>query len=201
VELLPPVLHPWLLVIILISAAFIPNTLISKKQTGIYSIPLIAIAIIAVIEYFSIIIHLLDTNKISWVLVSMATLISFWILLINKSSLIKEKIENYYGLLGAAHILAIFSLYRYTNDIGSLAVSASWLCYAVAVMLFASTRKDEVMARSALVVLALAAGKALLYDAANAPTLLRIACLLMTGAVLYGCGFFMRRISTWTAVK
>lgn len=202
IELLPPLIHPWLLVFILASAAFIPNAMIENKdKKNIYTIPLLAIGVIAAIEYVSIIMHLIDKGEISWIAVSMAALISFWALLINKCNFIKEKIENYYGLLGATHILAIFSFYRYTTDMGSLAVSASWLCYAVAVMLFASTRKDEVMARSALVVLAFAAGKALLYDAANAPTLLRIACLLMTGAVLYGCGFFMRRISTWTEVK
>lgn len=89
------------------------------------------------------------------------------------------------------------ALYQLTEDVSSLAVSASWLFYAVAVMGFAFIRKDELMAKSALLVLAFAAGKALLYDAASAPTTIRIFCLLLTGAVLYGCGFFMRRIAHW----
>ncbi len=77
-------------------------------------------------------------------------------------------------------------------------MSASWLIYAVAVMVLAFARRDEVMAKSALIVLALAAGKALLYDAAAAPTVVRILCLLLTGVVLYGCGLLMRRIGSWS---
>lgn len=53
------------------------------------------------------------------------------------------------------------------------------------------------MAKSALFVLGFAAGKALLYDAASAPTVVRIGCLLLTGAVLYGCGLLMRKIAHW----
>jgi hypothetical protein len=64
-------------------------------------------------------------------------------------------------------------------------------------MAFAFVRKDQVMAKSALFVLGFAAAKALLYDAASAPTLVRIVCLMLTGAVLYGCGFFMRKVADW----
>lgn len=201
IELLPDTLHPWLLVFILLIVAFIPNSLLNKNKTDTYSIPLIAIGVIAIIEYVSIVFNLFDKGQFSWMVVSVATLMAIWALLINKSELIKEKTENYYGLLASAHIMAIFGFYRLTTDMGSLAVSATWLGYAVAVMLFASTRKDGIMAKSALIVLLFAAGKALLYDASNAPTLLRIICLLMTGAVLYGCGFFMKKVSTWNLVQ
>lgn len=94
--------------------------------------------------------------------------------------------------------LAILGFYRFTENYGSVAVSAAWLFYAVAVMFFAFIKRDELMAKSAMFVLALAAGKALLYDAASAPTIIRIVCLLLTGVVLYGCGFFMRKINEWS---
>ena len=63
--------------------------------------------------------------------------------------------------------------------------------------MFAFARRDDVMAKSALFVLGFAAGKALLFDAASASTVVRIFCLLLTGAVLYGCGLFMRKIGSW----
>lgn len=53
------------------------------------------------------------------------------------------------------------------------------------------------MAQSSMLILVLAAGKALLYDASYAPTNIRIVCLLITGIVLYGAGYMMRRISAW----
>lgn len=53
------------------------------------------------------------------------------------------------------------------------------------------------MARSALIVLSFAAGKVLLYDASSTPTVVRILCLLMTGVVLYGSGFLIRKIAGW----
>jgi hypothetical protein len=138
--------------------------------------------------------HLLDQNDLSWVFISLAALASMWIV-IAKSENVRDRFGA--ALLGAAHFLAIMALYRLTDDIGSLAVSASWLFYGVAVICFAFARKDQLIARSAVFVLAFAAGKALLYDAASAPTLVRILCLLMTSVVLYGCGFFMRKMAAW----
>jgi len=64
-------------------------------------------------------------------------------------------------------------------------------------MIVAFVYKNKTMANSAIPVLGFAAGKALLFDAASAPTIVRIGCLALTGAVLYGCGFFMRKIKNW----
>jgi hypothetical protein len=100
-------------------------------------------------------------------------------------------------LLVIAHLLAILGLWRLTSDINSLAVSASWLSYAVCVMVFSYKRKDPVMARSALLILTLAAGKTLLFDAAAAATIVRILCLLLTGLVLYGSGLLIRKTKEW----
>jgi len=198
IVLIPTSVHPWLLVLIVLGSTLAPTSLLNQKTNTTYFIPFLTVAIIATIEYFSIIAHLFDTDGASWVMVAMAALASLWFAIVTHSTFIKDRTEEgFYALLGAAHLLAILGFYRLTTDIGSLAVSASWLFYAVAVMLFASLRKDEVMAKSALIVLAFSAGKALLYDAANAPTVLRIVCLLLTGAVLYGCGLLMQRISSW----
>ena len=60
---------------------------------------------------------------------------------------------------------------------------------------------EPVPTKSAMLVLGFAAGKALLYDAASAPTTIRILCLLLTGAALYGSGFLIRKISGWKNEK
>lgn len=202
IVLLPDDFKPWLLVLITLGAAFIPTPSLQQKYKDLFIVPLLAIGVIVAIEYVSIVSHLFHDRGSSWVLASLASVASIWTLLIAKSAILRTKSDTYYGLLASAHVLAILGLYRLANEAGSLAVSASWLLYAVIVMvLFATPRKDAVMAKSALMVLAFAAGKALLYDASNAPTLIRIFCLLLTGAVLYGCGFLMRRVASWKSTS
>ena len=199
IELLPMAYHPWLMVAFILVATFAP--LSSKPLPPRFFVPAIAIGLVSLAEYASLANNLFQLTGQEWVPVSLVAIASIWAFLLNKTDFIRPKTEGYYAVLGSAHFLAILGLFRLTIDVSSLAVSASWLFYAVAVMLLATKRKDDIMAKSALVVLALAAGKALLYDASSAPTLVRIFCLLLTGAVLYGCGFLMRRVATWNAQK
>lgn len=140
---------------------------------------------------------LLSDFDISWFIVSVASFLSIWLLLLFDNKGFAKKEDHGYLLLATAHLLGIAGLYQLMTDYGSLAVSASWLFYAVLVISFAFFRKDKTMARSALIVLGFAAGKALLYDAASTPTTIRIFCLLLTGVVLYGSGFLIRRIAEW----
>lgn len=196
-ELLPTDFKPWLFVIIFMLAALIPAQMFTNKNKPEYKVPIFALLLILGIEYLSMIYHMIGSYNQMWVMVTLASFASIWFLLImQKDLLVKD--EYNYALLSAAHLLAITAFYQLTTDYGSLAVSASWLLYAVIVIAFAFTRKDKVMARSAIFVLGFAAGKALLYDVASAPTVVRILCLLLTGAVLYGSGFLMKRISSWT---
>jgi uncharacterized membrane protein len=194
-ELLPDMLRPWLFVAIMLALAFSP--LRASASSGPFYIARLAVFAILAIEYVSMLGHLFDHHEAQWLLVSFCAFASMWAVILTQGA-VGDRRDSGHMLLAAAHILAVLGLYRLTTDAGSLAVSASWLFYAVGVMVFAFTREDEVMAKSALFVLAFAAGKALLYDAASAPTIVRILCLLLTGAALYGCGFLMRRISGWS---
>lgn len=197
-ELMPDDMRPWLFVVIVLITALFPSKLTTRDPNSPYALPALALFAIVVIEYFTIAFNVLRYGYSSWMWVSLAAIASIWVLNLRSDNQSKSgDTTSGYALLGSAHILAILSLYRLGTDHGSLAVSAAWLCYAVGVILFSFIRKDEVMAKSALFVLAFAAGKALLYDAASAPTVIRIVCLLLTGAVLYGCGFFMRKVSEW----
>jgi len=194
-ELLPADARPWLFVVIAVGMAVAGTGLADPKTNGPFRIPALALFVVMLLEYLSMVSHLLAGYDLQWLVVSFSALGSLWLLIDLKSSELGA--QKYGPLLGAAHLLAVLGLYRLTKDAGSLQVSASWLIYAVAVIAFAFSRRDEVMAKSAMFVLGFAAGKALLYDAASAPTVVRIFCLLLTGAALYGSGFLIRRISGW----
>jgi uncharacterized membrane protein len=196
-ELLPSSLQPWLFVAIILGRALLPDKFYRQKDFKPYAVPVIALFTIAAIEYTSMIFYLATDDSFSWSIVSLAALGSIWLLCILQRESISKKNEYAYMVLSAAHFLAIMSFYQLTNSYGSLAVSASWLLYAIFVITFAFIRKDKVMANSALIVLSFAAVKTLLYDASSAPTVIRISCLLVTGAVLYGAGFLMRKIATF----
>lgn len=198
-EILPAQMRPWLFVAIVLVMAIPQVKIAGQRKDGPLRIPFLAIFAVLAIEYLAMVSHLLSGGEMSWLAVSLVALGSLWVLIDFKG---EELGGNGYGpLLGAAHLLAVLGLYRLTKDIGSLQVSASWLFYAVCVIAFAFSRRDETMAKSAMFVLGFAAGKALLYDAASAPTVVRILCLLLTGAALYGSGFLIRRISGWKVEK
>ncbi|MEO8400189.1 MAG: DUF2339 domain-containing protein [Gammaproteobacteria bacterium] len=197
-ELLPAEMKPWLFVLIVLGFALSsPAAKINLKNV---LIPALAILIILTVEYGNMLNHLLfikENIAFSWYLVSLFSFINLWLLFSKKRKTFFKDDEFSYVLLAITHLLGIAGLYHLANPHGSLAVSASWLLYATGVICVAFIRKDQVMAKSALFVLLLSAGKALLYDAAEAPTLVRILCLLLTGAVLYGSGFMIKKISNW----
>ncbi len=204
-ELLPAAAKPWLLGLIFLIGAFLPQRLVTTKQisTKTYLIPTIAIVVIVAVEYVSLVYHLMvPKNGLTtevFIPHAMFTLIAIWTYIVRLTSATDVIRTDLRLVLIAAHVLAVFGFYNIAKSQGSLAVSAAWLIYAVAIMAFAFRLKDEILAKSALVVLGLAAAKALLYDASSAPALVRIFCLILTGAVLYGAGFLMRRISNWKA--
>ena len=198
--LMPESFRPWLLPLLLVGFLFYP----SKKMTFTLSKNAlqalqICLGAIGTIEYFKIVSHLLNGSDLNISLAAVTAFITIWIMFATNPKLIVSESTKALGvaLLTATHILAIAGFYNFVRDYGSLAVSMCWLLYALSVVLFSYNRKDEVMAKSALLVLGLAAGKALLYDAASAPTIIRILCLLFTGVVLYSSGFFLRKISEW----
>lgn len=194
-ELMPAGMRPYLFSLILLGAAFQPQGRWPQQQRHIFLVPAIGLAIIMMAEYLGMLGRLWTENALP-PFATILAIVSIWIAFIFRKEMREALFDQI--LLGAAHALALLAFYRLTAHTGSLAVSASWLLYGAGVILFAFSRKDEFVAKSALVVLAFAAGKALLVDAASAPTVVRILCLLLTGAVLYGCGFLMRKFNSWS---
>lgn len=197
-EIIPSEVKPWLLMIIILSFAFLPKRYLVKTHNKLLYIPIVMIGIIALLEYIHIMMHLFENDfTASTMAAAGAAFISIWIAMSQHEDDLYKKEEYGILFLGSAHLLAIMGLYRLADPYGSLAVTSLWLLYAIIVMAIAYKKKDKLMAHSALLVLGLSAGKALLYDASMTPTTVRILCLLLTGVVLYGAGLLMKKIAQW----
>lgn len=98
------------------------------------------------------------------------------------------------AILYTPHVLMASSLYAILKPYGSFAVSFGWAVYALAVLGYGYVNKDKSFARSSLVILILAALKAFFYDLSGANTGARVACLLVTGMLLYISGWMFRKI-------
>lgn len=203
IELLPKDAHPWLFSAILIIAALAPNSFFERVKTGsdASKVPRLALIAIVAIEYCHMLFKLFDKPPVNpfdaSVVSAIVALASLWLVIVMITTQGKKHLGDLGIYLVSAHALAILAFYNLAYEQGSLAVSIAWLIYAACVMGFAFQIQNEKMAKSAVAVLGLAAAKALLYDAASAVAPVRIVCLILTGAVLYGAGLLMRRISNW----
>jgi hypothetical protein len=197
-ELLSDAWKPWLFPLIVAAVSLRKPR--AQKLSDEEMIPALAIGAIVAIEFFRIVFAIVDGHAdANLVAVSFAAPLSlaflFW-----QQRKVRSSTELL-PVLFMAHGLTILAVYNIARQFGSLAVSGAWLAYSVLIMGFGFTLRDKVAAKSALATLGLAAAKALLYDASMAPAPVRIACLLVTGLVLYGCGFLLKQIEAWSDVS
>ncbi|PWY55642.1 DUF2339 domain-containing protein [Legionella qingyii] len=195
--LLPLSLKPWLFAVIVFGYAYFHAKIKLIQWSIRFLIPFVALSAILGIEYLSILSHLISSNELSWSVVAGAAFASIWFLLIQNYKELAQKEEYCYVLLAASHLLAIMSLYQLTIEYSTLAVSASWLAYVLIILRVSTLRNDVLIAKSVLIVLFFAAGKALLYDASSAPTIIRTLSLILTGIVLYASGLVIRKKTNW----
>lgn len=195
-ELLPAFIKPWLFVLIVLSYGFVRTKIKLRTSPSVY-VPLLALAAILGIEYLNMISHLMKSFTPFWALVSWASFVSIWFAFFRHRQELAQKDEYGYILLAAAHLLCIMGLYQLTVPYSSLAVSSSWLFYALLVLGLSFIKNDILVAKSVLIVLSFAAGKALLYDAASTPSIIRTLCLIVTGIILYTSGFAIRKMTQW----
>ena len=195
-ELMPNFLKPWLFVAIIFAGALRLRLLGLPKGYTKHLMPILIIIGILVIEYYWIISTVFYNPTANSFLVCFSAYFSLgWLY----QTLCKfDKYRGLFYLLNLAHLLAIAGLYQLTDPYGSFAVSLAWLIYAGIIITYSFIDKDKLLAKSVLTILALAAGKALLYDAASTANIVRILCLMLTGAVLYGAGLIMKKIEGWT---
>jgi uncharacterized membrane protein len=110
------------------------------------------------------------------------------------SAIFQKQKEDIPAILYTPHVLMASSLYAILKPFGSFAVSFGWAVYALGVLGYGYATKDKSFARSSLVILILATLKAFFYDLSGANTGARVACLLVTGALLYISGWMFRKI-------
>ncbi|WP_454780966.1 DUF2339 domain-containing protein [Legionella sp. WA2022007384] len=195
--LLPLSLKPWLFAAIVFGCTFFYAKIKQIQWSIPFLIPFVALSAILGIEYLSILSHLISSKELSWSVVAGASFASIWFLLIQNYQELAKKEEYCYVLLAASHLLAIMSLYQLTIEYSTLAVSASWLAYVLIILRVSTLRNDVLIAKSTLLVLFFAAGKALLYDASSTPTIIRTLSLILTGVVLYASGLLIRKKTNW----
>lgn len=105
-------------------------------------------------------------------------------------------------LLGFGHLEVMLGLYRFSQQIswsGALFVTITWGFYAALVLALAYWRRDKTLGNSALTILLAVSLKAFFYDVSNTSNLIRVACLLAEGMLLYCCGWIFKRMQDWKA--
>ena len=102
-------------------------------------------------------------------------------------------------LLPFAHVEIMLGMYRLVDSSngGALMLTLLWGAYALIVLGLAYWRRDSTIGNSALLILLVVSGKALLFDMAKAENILRIICLFLEGMLLYGCGLVFKRFKEW----
>jgi uncharacterized membrane protein len=105
-------------------------------------------------------------------------------------------------VLGFAHLEMLCALYRISLQVpsgGSLFVSCAWGLYALSILLWARSKKDRGLGRSAVLILVAVSLKAAFYDLAATSGMVRILSLLSAGTMLYACGWIYTRMNKWDA--
>lgn len=103
-----------------------------------------------------------------------------------------------------AHIEIMLGLYLLSKQLvmsGALFVTISWGLYALAILYYASRKRDYAIGKSALTILFLVSLKAFFYDVANTTNLVRVGCLLLEGLLLYWCGWYFKKMQSWDSNK
>lgn len=158
--------------------------------------PLLAmLGLVAASEYLSLAFPIERSDLLSWIIgvVAAGAMLSCAVLRVDRKSQVLNVI------LSSAHLMAVLSLYRIASDNGSLAVSGAWALYSGSILGWGFVRRDQILAKSSLLVLAIAAFKVLIYDMSDSTPPVRIVCLLLTGALLYGSGLVLRRINAFAS--
>ena len=148
----------------------------------------------AVIEFFGLCFRLLNESNLYNVVPSLAAILVGIFYYSKSSKIVKEKEGMFLSLI---HILCILALYRIAFDFGTFAVSAAWGIYSLVILIFGYVKRNVVVAKSSLLVLTVTCLKALVYDAGQTSSGVRIASLILTGAILYGAGYLFQKINKW----
>lgn len=102
-------------------------------------------------------------------------------------------------LLCVGHITAMVASIHLLDE--GIVQSAIWAVLAVGSLIVSKWTQDRLLGQSSLMIFALAAGKALLFDLSGATPLPRIIALVVLGAAFYAGGLLYQRMFGSTAEK
>lgn len=149
---------------------------------------------IAVIEFGTLCFTLLINPALDSVVPAAATIAIGTFYYLKGAKAVKNKEGLFLSLL---HVVSILALYRIAYDYGTLAVTLSWGLYSIIILAFGYIKRNAIVAKSSLIVLMVTCFKALVFDASQTSSGNRIGSLILTGAVLYGAGYFFQKINKW----
>jgi hypothetical protein len=190
-QILPEASKPWLLPL------FILGDYLSRQRQAFPRLsPILKgfFALIGGIEFLSLCTNLITRSTLATVFPSVATItIGAFYYFKGRRWIADQTMILLYGL----QLLTLLALYRVAYDWGSVAVTMAWGSYSLIILTIGYQSRDSALARSSLLVLLFTSLKALLYDASQAPSIVRIGSLLITGIILYVAGALFKRIKAW----
>lgn len=95
-------------------------------------------------------------------------------------------------LLNLGHIQIFVALYRLEEVVGSFAIAPLWTGYALAILYWANSRKDKVIAQGAVPLIIIGLGRFFFFDFTNLGGGQQILSLLIIGGLIFISGYFYR---------
>ncbi|MFN3696850.1 MAG: DUF2339 domain-containing protein [Pseudobdellovibrio sp.] len=192
-NLLPIQFKTWLLPLFLFMAyVYNEKTSTQKKR---YSILYYVSLIFAIYEFLRANFNLMtDPNSYDYVPLMVCV---FMLLFYYYKNKLQNKTSGLMPVLIFAHIQSIIALYRAVDKFNTLAVTSVWSVYAIVVLAWGYIVKDRDLAKSSMIIFAITAAKALLFDLASSATGVRVVSLMVTGFVLYLAGYVFKKVDSW----
>jgi hypothetical protein len=194
-EILTEATRPAILAILLVVSFFYQKTEKSFFQSVLAQGPLF---VIAVNEYFSLISTLSSaspTDPVLWFHVMYGFVLSF-LFTFKGIRAGKESSNQSMVYFIPGHTIGLSALYGVFADVGSVAITMSWIMYGALILWIGFTNSLKVLSKSSVFILLFAFFKLFTYDVAEADTLIRFTCFLCTGIALFGSGWIHKKIES-----
>lgn len=200
-ELLPDRFGPWLAVLLLAAAPFLRRSV--GGGGALWPFAVAAVAVIGM-NYLDIFFSVgsrgaMETSILN---LSFSGLMIFCGLTFHPVGERGSGQDLWFCALLAAAAQALMGLQRLVHlaELGGYErffVTILWAIFAIGLLVLAESRRDQMMAKSAVVVLGVVAGKGLLFDVSANQPVIRIFCLLALGSALYLGGLILGRAASW----
>lgn len=208
-EYLPARFTPWFSMILMLGyLAYSKMTKPSVSKTPKLQNIIInwLVIVVVFINYWKVLVgH--DSSLADWEFITLNFCffgIGFFMYLLSEA---KNTFSNWIFLLQIANLQALVGLLRiakqltHSSQFQGFLISILWGLYAIGILLLSFGKKDRTLARSSLMVFAVAAGKVLLIDVSSSSSITRVVCFMILGILFYAGGYIYRYIESWREAK